>query len=52
MSAKKPRPSKKIKAKGRMGAMVDTLRVPQQPGDEIDDLVDFRAQSEVEATEE
>lgn len=35
-----------------MGAMVDTLRVPQQPGDEIDDLIDFKAQSETEAIEE
>ena len=24
-----PRPSKKVRVKGRMGAMVDTLRVPQ-----------------------
>lgn len=34
------------------GRLVDTLRVPQQPGDEIDDLIDFKAQSETEAIEE
>ena len=52
MKPMQPMPSKKAKAKGRMGAMVDTLRVPQQPGDEIDDLIDFKAQSETEAIEE
>lgn len=52
MRPMQPASLKKVKVKGRMGAIVDTLRVPQQPGDELDDLIDFKAQSETEAIEE